>query len=346
MQFKKHSIMKFIYYAFAITLCFTACSKSPITPSPTEKEEPGKEENNDDDDESPKESYTTKTWRNPVNQHYTASDIKQDLYLGSLWHLQDTTDKVIIEKQEFPFSLFECVLFFDNVNIPQTTTIPSFQAMRDYVVTTKPAIGSQASAGSGSSFDDYALIKGLLPDNVDRQKFLELATVNDSTVIRKPYSSSFNGEIATHMSIDFADMSYKMSDDDRKAMTDMNKSLYMVSSVAYGKKYVIMVESDSVRGSINSAFRKLIGRESLDKTDEETISASKMLLYYRGGKKESLVAKAEGKEDILTLIDKFHQEWDDKDTQYDYPLYYYLMKDAYGQILQYDNSYEYLVKNK
>src|SRR5690606_15150996 len=183
--------MKFIYYAFAITLCFTACSKSPITPSPTEKEEPEKEDG--DDDEQPQPTYTTKTWRNPVNQHYTASDIKQDLYLGSLWHLQDTTDKVILEKQKFPFPLFECVLFFDNVNIPQTTTIPSFQAMRDYVVTTKPAIGSQASAGSGSSFDDYALIKGLLPDNVDRQKFLELATVNDSTVIRKPYSSSFNG---------------------------------------------------------------------------------------------------------------------------------------------------------
>src|SRR5690606_29433110 len=118
--------------------------------------------------------------------------------------------------------------------------------MRDYATTAKPQIGSQASAGSGSNFDDYAQIKGMLPDNVDRQKFLELATVNDSTVIRKPYSSSFRGETATHMSIDFADMYYKMSDDDRKAMKDMNKSLYMVSSVAYGKKYVIMVESDSV----------------------------------------------------------------------------------------------------
>src|SRR5690606_1198325 len=150
--------MKFIYYAFAITLCFTACSKSPITPSPTEKEEPGKEENDEDDDDPPKESYTTKTWRNPVNQHYTASDIKQDLYLGSLWHLQDTTDKVIIEKQKFPFPLFECVLFFDNVNIPQTTTMPSFQAMRDYVVTTKPAIGSQASAGSGSNLDRKSVV--------------------------------------------------------------------------------------------------------------------------------------------------------------------------------------------
>ncbi|PRD45482.1 hypothetical protein [Sphingobacterium haloxyli] len=342
--------MKLIYYVFAITLCFAACSKSPLTPPPTEKEEPEPEKDGDDDDdnenESPQELYTIKQGRNSVIRHYTASDINQDLYLGSLWHLQDTTDKVILEKQKFPFPLFECALFFEGPGILSTTAIPSFKAMRDYIVAAKPAIGSQASAGSGSSFDDYALIKGILPDNVDRQKFLALATVNDSTVIRKPYSSSFNGEIATHMNIDFTDMADKMSDDDRKAMQAMNKSLYMVSSVAYGKKYVIMVESDSVRGSINSAFRKLIGRESLDKTDEETVAASKMLLYYRGGKKESLVAKADGKEDILTLINTFHQEWDDKNTQYDYPLYYYLMKDAFGVTLRYDNTYEYLVKNK
>lgn len=340
--------MKLLYFAFVITLCFTACNKSPLAPPTTEKEEPKPEPEKEDDDDNqpPKERYTIKQGRNSVIRHYTASDINQDLYLGSLWHLQDTTDKVILEKEKFPFPLFECALFFDGPGIRSITAIPSFKAMQDYIVAAKPAIGSQASAGSGSSFDDYALIKGILPDNVDRQKFLALATVNDSTVIRKPYSSSFNGEIAVHMNIDFTDMANKMSDDDRKAMQAMNKSLYMVASVAYGKKYVIMVESDSVRGNINSAFRKLIARESLDKTDEETVAASKMLLYYRGGKKESLVAKAEGKGDILTLISKFHQEWDDKNTQYDYPLYYYLMKDAFGVMLQYDNTYEYLVRKK
>ncbi|HLT88221.1 MAG TPA: hypothetical protein VKZ57_11570 [Sphingobacterium sp.] len=111
--------------------------------------------------------------------------------------MQDTTDKVILEKQKFPFPLFECVLFFDSPTIRQQAAIPSFKAMRDYAASAKPNIGSQALAGSGSSFDDYAMIKGLLPDNVDRQKFLELATVNDSTVIRKPHSSMFDGEIAT-----------------------------------------------------------------------------------------------------------------------------------------------------
>lgn len=218
--------------------------------------------------------------------------------------------------------------------------------MKDYAVSAKPSIGTYASAGSGRSFDDYALIKSILPDNVDRRKFLELATVNDSTVIRKRFSSYFYGETAIHMYIDFSDMASKIGDDGRKALQAMGKSLYMVSSVAYGKKYAIMVESDSVREDINAAFRKLIAREKLDRRDEETVAGSKMLLYYRGGKKESLVAKAEGTDDILTLFERFHREWDDKDTQYDYPLYFDLMKDGFGQTLQYTNSFEYLVKNR
>ena len=335
--------MKLLIYIFAISLCFSACSKSSVTPEPVEKKEPEKEE---DDDDSPKEVYVTKTGKATFKEQYTASDINQDLYIGSLWHLKDTIDKVELESQQFPFPLFECELFFDNPSIPYTSVIPTFQAMRNYAYSKKPNIGSYSLGGSGGRFDDYAQIKGMLPDNVDRQEFLRLASVNDSTVTRKPHTSMFTAETVTHMHIDFQGMAYKISDDDRQAMKDMNKSLYMVSSVAYGKKYVIMVESDSIPGSINSAFRKLIADESLDQRDEETIAASKMLLYYRGGKKESLVAKAEGKEDILTLIHQFHQEWADKSRMYDYPLYYYLMENAFGATLEYENSYEFLVRNE
>lgn len=337
--------MKLSIYFILFIYLLTGCTKdNPIPSVDEDKEEelipekPGSEE--------PKEVYKEKTWDGTRSRHYLASDVTDDLYLGLIWHLKDTADHVDLEPLGFEYEPFD-IWYMTLGSHPLKQQKPTYKVMKDYVYTNASNAGAGGLNFHSTSFSDYAEIKRWLPDNIDRKRFLELAEHGDSTVARKPSTALIRSEhIQFMVDTDFSDFQTNFSQKYLEQVLAKERSPYFFVSASYGKHLIIMAESDSTRASLNTALENLMEDKVLDETDEKVLTASKVLLYFRGGKKESLIEKAEGAGEIKTLLDSFNKEWRDKENQYDFPLYYEAMNLKDWRMLQYGFSFEYLVKEK
>ena len=163
---------------------------------------------------------------------------------------------------------------------------------------------------------------------------------------RKPYTSLIRSEnISFNLIIDHIDYLYQFTDKYLDEAVAKGRSPYLFTQAAYGKHLIIMAESDSTRASLNEALQSLIDGQALDQTDQDVLAGSKVLLYLRGGKKESLIGKAEGTTEIKSLLDNMNEEWKSTDHQYDFPLYYLVTSLKNSEVLKYYYSFDFLLRN-
>lgn len=339
--------MKSHAYYLLVMLLITGCTKdqpSPELPVREDQEEETIPELPDREDST--DVYTNKTWQNTRSSYYVDSEVTEDLFLGLIWHLKDTADNVQLEALKYDYEPFDIWYWGDGVT-PLQQVKPSYQEMRDYMY--KHANESEAGGFNfeSSTFSDYAEIKRWLPDNIDRRKFLKLAEQQDSTIARKPFTSLIRSEtIQFTIRTDFSDFQTNFSEKYLKDVLTKKRSPYFFDAASYGKHLIIMAESDSTRSSINIALEALLKDQALDEIGENVIAASSVCVYLRGGRKESLIGKAEGSADIKGLLKTVNKEWKNENGRFDFPLFYYAMSLENFQALKYDFSFNYLVKEK
>ena len=172
----------FICYLSFMLLITIGCTKDkpeeiPEKTEKPEKPDPEKPDDSDetDDPEEPIERYTERTQRFSRSEHYLASDADEDWYLGKAWHLKDTADNIFIEDLGIEYEPFDTWYFDSGTAIQPTQKKPSYETMKDLVYTYAKKSQSTGLNFQSTSFSDYAEIKRWLPDNIDRQHFLELA---------------------------------------------------------------------------------------------------------------------------------------------------------------------------
>lgn len=330
-------------------MVFIACTKQTVVP-PVPEEKPDEEEPTPEP--TPKDSvveyyYTTETFRSERKTHYFASDVNQQFFLGSIWHLKDSSDNVYLEPLRYSYTPFDMIMYSYWLNVPIEAARPSYESMRNYAKKHQNSSQSDSYVSHRATFSDYTEIKRWLPHNVDVDAFLDLARVSDSTVIRKPTGVVFRTEIGLFsFAVDIIDV-YEHIAPHLEAIQATGQSPYLVHSVFYGKQLVVMAESDSTYAQVSSALEKLLNdNQALTPIDEATLATSRVLLYCRTGGKESLIEQAIGLQNIKTSISTLNREWRREDNKYDYPLYYIASNLIDGSTLQYDHSFDYLQKRE
>ncbi|KGE12279.1 hypothetical protein DI53_3929 [Sphingobacterium deserti] len=224
--------------------------------------------------------------------------------------------------------------------------LPSFDAMKDYA-TRNSKNRTSGFSSSSITFSDYAEIQRWIPNNVDTKRFLELATSQDSTVVRKPFTTLMQSEaILFDFYTDLTDFQPYFTVKYINELITLGRSPYFVHSVSYGKHYIIMAESDSSRAHLNRTIEKLVAENPLTMQEENVLAASKVLIYLRTGKKESFIEKGEGAQEIKNMVSRFNTEWKDVSHQYDYPLSCTLTSLKDYRPLRYNQSFDFNVKEK
>ncbi|WP_133640733.1 hypothetical protein [Sphingobacterium paludis] len=337
-------MMRTILYCFFIVLFFAACTKTAVPPT-VEPEEEKEEEQKPVIPEPPQEYYVKKTASFEKSAYYFDSQSSVDLYLGTIIHMKDTSDNIYVENLNFAYAPFP-IWYLSYSSAPLENKIPSFEAMKDYAK--RNAKNTTSGFNSSSiTFSDYAEIQRWLPNNVDTKTFLKLATYQDSTVARKPFTSVLQSEsIQFDFFTDLTDFQSYFTNPYVNDVIALGRSPYFVHLVSYGKHYIIMAESDSTRVNLNRTLEKLIEENPITMQEENVLASSKVLIYLRTGKKESFIEKGEGAQEIKNMVSRFITEWKDETHQYDYPLHCILSSLKDYSTLRYKQSFDFLVKEK
>lgn len=337
---------KALTYLFIFTV-FVACTKEELPPTPPQ-EEP-KEEPTEEPTPVPKDSiteyyYAEKSYANRRSTHYLDSDVSPALFLGSIQHLKDTSNNVSFAPLSYNLTGFEVFMF--SPQFSSESVAPSYEQMRNFAQKHHAVAQTNSYSFQRSTFTDYTEIKRWVPDNVDVANFLQLATVSDSTVIRKPTGVVLRSEaVAFSFTVDLVSV-YEEMLPHIDAIRATGQSPYIIADVSYGKHSIIMTESDSTYAQVHTALEKLLEDKTLEEVDEYTLATSKVLIYFRGGGKESFVQRAEGMQAIKSLIGSYNKERLREDNLYDYPLYYLASNLHDNSVLRYNYSFNFLQKEE
>lgn len=328
-----------------LCLLFFACTKPQPLPPPPE-EEPTEEPEPEKKDSILEVYYAPKTFGNSRTTHYLGSDVTPAMFLGSVWHLKDTSDNVYWEPLTYNLPAIDMVMYSTRLFVDSETVRPSYQTMLNFAKKHTVNGQSNSAAFQRSTFTDYAEILKWVPNTEDAAHFLQLAAVADSTVIRKP-----TGVVLRTEAVDFSfavDFQYAYEDIQAHVapIQATGQSPYMIIEVSYGKHAIMMAESDSAYAQVHTALGKLLENKALSTTDEQVLAASRVLAYLRAGGKEAFIQQATGLSAITSLARAYQTAWAREDNLYDYPLYYIAASLADFRLLRYNYSFGYLQPEK
>ncbi len=290
--------------------------------------------------------FEERSIRVSVSEIYIDGTVDRNFYLGTVWGLKDTVPQLELTPLHNHFTPFDITATSTSPLVRSISFMPSFDEIRSYALQSK---ASQSVMGQYSTYDfsDYRTISYFIYNNADVACVLKLVEHNDSTTIKRAHSSLIYGKnIQFELMTDFGDFARGFSEQDVAKLKQAGFNPYYVSMASYGTHYILMAESDSSRTQFNRAFDKLLDDQSLSETDKAVLSNSDLLVYLRGGGKDSFIKRESGLIGITSLVTAFKEEFEQQRNLFDFPISYRLWSVDDFSSLGYQYSYDILARKE
>lgn len=334
-----------LLFAFGLGLILS-CTKDPVikptieppTPTDTTKVTVPK----------PKDSlFERKSVSFVVKEHFVDETVDQQLFLGSLWNLKDTTKGLYLENIQSKAKNFPIYVMANSAKEEIGHFLPSYVSILNYANLFRNTDLSGSLEMDSRDFSDYAEIQLYIPLNRDIEKALNLVRHSDSTTVQKAHST-FRHTLVRRLTLDTDQVDYfsNYRESDLNNLKKLGYSPYFILSVNYGYQLVIAAEGDFTRADMNRAIDKLLEGNSLDNMDEQVLNATKLLIYYRDGGQETFIRHAVNFQEIKNTISALNLRMESNFDNFTYPLSYLAMHISTGEILGYTNSFDLQVKKK
>ena len=332
-----------LLFVFGLGL-FSSCTKDPIIKP--EIEPPTPIDTTKVIVPTPKDSlFERKSVSFVIKEHFVDETVDQQLFLGSLWSLKDTTKGLHIENIQSKAKNFPIYIMANSAKEEIGHFLPSYINILKYANLFKNTDLPGSIEMDSRDFSDYAEIQLYIPLNKDIEKALNFVKHGDSTTVQKPYST-FRHTLVRRLTLDTDQVDYfsNYQESDMNNFKKLGYSPYFILSVNYGYQLVIMAESDFTRPDMNRAIDKLLEGKSLDNIDKKTLNATKLLVYYRDGNKDTFIRYAVNFQEIESTLSALSRRMESNFDNFTYPLSYLAMHIATGEILGYTNTFDLQVK--
>ncbi|QIH32982.1 hypothetical protein [Sphingobacterium sp. DR205] len=281
-----------------------------------------------------------------VNQLYVDQTVDKNFYLGTVWGLKDTMPTVGLTPLRSHYKPFKITLVPTTPVIPSVKIAPTFESIRSYARKNKSSEPAM-SGFSVTDFFDYESIRYHLNNSPDVDSVLKLVEHHDSTTIKRAYSCLMRSEnISFSLMAQLNEFSSAFRSKDVVQLMQDGFNPYYMNVVNYGTHVIMMGESDFPRIDFKNALDKLLSGQPLTEKEETILNASDLLIYLRGGKKESFIKRANGLEGIVKLVKEFNKEFEKQSNSFDFPISYSLRSLDDFSLLKFWYSYDFLVREE
>lgn len=281
-----------------------------------------------------------------VNQLYVDQTVDKNFYLGTVWGLKDTMPTVGLTPLRSHYKPFKITLVPTTPVIPSVKIVPTFEGIRSYARKNKSSEPAM-SGFSVTDFFDYESIRYHLNNSPDVDSVLKLVEHHDSTTIKRAYSCLMRSEnISFSLMAQLNEFSSAFRSKDVVQLMQDGFNPYYMNVVNYGTHVIMMGESDFPRIDFKNALDKLLSGQPLTEKEETILNASDLLIYLRGGKKESFIKRANGLEGIIKLVKEFKKEFEKQSNSFDFPISYSLRSLDDFSLLKFWYSYDFLVREE
>ncbi|MGE8292576.1 MAG: hypothetical protein ACN6ON_12890 [Sphingobacterium sp.] len=294
----------------------------------------------------PKDSlFERRSFSFVIHEHFVDETVDQQLFLGSLWSLKDTTKSLHLENIQSMAKKFPIYVMANSAKEEMGHFFPSYTSILNYANLFKNTDLSGSIEMGSRDFSDYAEIQLYIPLNKDIEKVLNLVKHGDSTTVQKTHST-FRHTLVRRLTLDTDQVDYfsNYQESDLNNLKKLGYSPYFIISVNYGYQLVIAAESDFTRPDMNRAIDKLLEGNPLDNIDEQVLNTTKLLVYYRDGSKDTFIRHAINLQEIKSTLSTLSHRIKSNFDNFTYPLSYLAMHITTGEILGYTNTFDLQVK--
>ncbi|MGE8379517.1 MAG: hypothetical protein ACN6PN_14235 [Sphingobacterium sp.] len=281
-----------------------------------------------------------------VNQIYVDQTIDKNFYLGTVWGLKDTIPTVKLTSLRSRYKPFKITIVPTTSAISNAKIVPTFDGIRSYARKNK-STELTMSGFSITDFFDYESIRYHLNNSPDVDSVLKLVEHHDSTTIKRAYSCLMRSEnIAFSLMAQFNEFSSAFGRKDVAQLKQAGFNPYYTNIVNYGTHLIMMGESDYPRIDFKNVLDKLLEGRPLTEKEKTILNASDLLIYLRGGKRESFIRRESGLQEITKLITEFKKEFERQSNSFDFPISYSLRSLDNFSPLKFWYSYDFLVREE
>jgi hypothetical protein len=329
------------------SLVWLSCTKDPIEPK-VEPPEVVPTDTTKNKPTVPPDKYEIRKVQLQMSKLFADENIDEKVFLGGLWSLKDTLDGPRLESLEAKAKKVKFhFLSYNDASIDLGFFVPSYKNGLAYANKFEKSKQASSMNFSSSTFEDYAEIQGFLGNSKDVKKALSLVRHADSTTISKPNSTLRIGNVnKLTIYIDYMEYYEAYPTSEVAALTQAGYSPYVLSSVTYGTNMILMGETDSTRAKLNTAIDKILEKQALDDIDIKVLDCSNLLIYYRGGGKNSFIQYPKGAQAIETALRDMLLYVSQTENIFNYPLTYDFMSLKDYSTLEYYNIFDIHVKKE
>ncbi len=329
------------------SLIWLSCTKDPIEPT-IEPPEVVPTDTIKNKPTVPPDKYEIRKVEFQMNKLFADDYIDEKVFLGGLWSLKDTLDGPRLESLEAKAKKVKFhFLSYNDFSVDMGFFEPSYINGLAYANKFEKSKQASSMNFSSSTFEDYAEIQGFLGNSKDVKKALSLVRHADSTTISKPNSMLRIGNVnKLTIYIDHTEYFDAYPESEVAVLTKAGYSPYVLASVTYGTHMILMGETDSTRASLNTAIDKILEKKALDDIDTKVLDCSNLLIYYRGGGKNSFIQYPKGAQAIETALRDMLLYVSQTENIFNYPLTYDFMSLKDYSTLKYYNIFDIRVKKQ
>ena len=329
------------------SLLWLSCTKDPIEPT-IEPPEVVPTDTTKNKPTVPTDKYEILKVQFQMNKLFADDYIDEKVFLGGLWSLKDTLDGPRLESLEAKAKKVKFhFLSYNDFSVDMGFFEPSYANGLAYANKFEKSKQASSMNFSSSTFEDYAEIQGFLGNSKDVKKALSLVRHADSTTISKPNSTLRIGNLnRLTIYIDHTEYFDAYPESEVAVLTKAGYSPYVLASVTYGTHMILMGETDSTRVKLNTAIDKILEKKALDDIDTKVLDCSNLLIYYRGGGKNSFIQYPKGAQAIGTALRDMLLYMSQTENIFNYPLTYDFMSLKDYSTLKYYNIFDIHFKKK
>ncbi|WP_139351044.1 hypothetical protein [Sphingobacterium sp. CZ-UAM] len=322
------------------SLIWFSCTKDPIVKK-TEPPVPAPADTSKKEPDTPKDKYELHKIQFQVNELFADDAIDEQVFLGSIWDLKDTVGGPQLESMASQAKKVNFhILSYNDLSVDMGFFEPSYSNILAYANKFNKSKQASSINYAMSTFEDYAEVQGYLGNSGDVKAMLSLVKHADSTTIQKPNSMLLvNNVNKLNLFIDHTEYLDAYPETEVANLINAGYSPYVLASVTYGSRMILMGESDSTGISLRNTINKVLDNNLLDDQDIKVLDCSKLLIYCRGGGKESFIQYPAGAKAIETGLKDLRRYMDQTENIFDYPLTYSFMSLVDYSTLSYYNQY-------
>ena len=262
------------------------------------------------------------------------------LYPGKIVKMQGEGDEIqkidFNDYKKLPVIISSALKIQDK---PSYKDIPDFMKIETYLLNNTRFEGDASASFSGwNAMLDHHALSWCFTDKQERARFFKLLA--DYKTVKTTMATT-NEVKNFDFTMDLPDKDALISEEDIRKANDEN--LCYVSAAYYGRRSVMLVQSEAEEKELRAVLKKLADRESLSAAEGKLLDVTSLAVYVRtSAQKDALMEKASGKNKILALYNKTVEFLDQKYANHIYPISYHLRKlsDFSGFYTSFDYEYD------